>query len=236
MKPYSLQQMPLDERPRERLVRDGADALSSAELLAIILGSGTKSKHVLQLAEELLVAFGSLENLSQATLSELSEIKGIGLIKAIQLQAAFRLGIRASKQAATPRCKIIHPKQAYDLLRYELENEMREHFISVLLDAKSYLIAYEIISIGTLSQTLVHPREVFYPAIRHKAASFLVVHNHPSGDLTPSKEDLHLTDLLIDASVLLGIPLRDHLIISKHGYVSFREQGLSFKTANNSLA
>ncbi len=226
---YSIQQMPPEERPRERLVKSGPESLSSAELIAILLGSGTKSKSVMQLAEELLVAFGSLNKLAQATLAELIEVKGIGLVKAIQLQAAFRLGVKASKQVSTLRYKINHPKQVYTLLKDEIENESREHFIIVLLDSKSYLITHEIISIGTLSQTLVHPREVFYPAIRNKAASLLAVHNHPSGDPTPSKEDLKLTEILVDASHLIGIPLRDHLIIGKDRFISLREQGFSFE-------
>jgi DNA repair protein RadC len=138
------------------------------------------------------------------------------------------LGKRVSKQRISPKYRIEHPSHAYHLLKDELEDEKRELFITILQDIKGYVICHEVISIGSLSETLVHPREVFYPAIRHKAASFLVAHNHPSGDPTPSPRDLELTKILVDASVLLGIPLQDHLIIGQGRYLSLRQQGFAF--------
>jgi DNA repair protein RadC len=162
----------------------------------------------------------------QATLSELLEIKGIGLTKAIQLKAALHLGVRASRQQIKPRYLIEHSSHAYQLVKDILENEKREVFTAIFLDTKGFLITHEVISIGSLSQTLVHPREVFYSAIRHKAASLIVSHNHPSGDSTPSSQDLKLTQTLLEASRLLGIPLKDHLIIGKNTYLSFKDQGL----------
>ena len=228
MTDYSIQDLPEEERPRERLVRSGAESLSTAELIAIILGSGSRSKPILQLAHEIVTRFGGLRHLAEATLKELLDIKGIGLAKAIQLKAAFNLGMRVSQQVITPKYRIEHPAHAYHLLKDELEYEKREIFIVILQDVKGYVICHEIVSIGSLSQTLVHPREVFYPAIRHKAASLIVAHNHPSGDPTPSTQDLELTKVLVHASHLMSIPLYDHLIIGQHRYVSLRQEGFSF--------
>lgn len=220
--------MPEEERPRERLIHSGAESLSTAELIAIILGSGSKTKPILQLAQEVVARFGSLSQLAEATLAELLEIKGIGSAKAIQLKAAFNLGLRASRQAVKAKYRIEHPQHAYHLLKEELENEKREFFVVILQDVKGYVICHEIISIGTLSETIVHPREVFYPAIRHKAASFIIAHNHPSGDPTPSTQDFELTKVLLEASRLMNIPLMDHLIIGYQKYISLRQQGFSF--------
>lgn len=225
---YSIQHLPEEERPRERLMHGGAESLSTTELIAIILGSGSKEKPVLQLAHEVIGRFGGLRALAEATLAELLEIKGIGLAKAIQLKAAFNLGMRASKQAITPKYKIEHPSHAYYLIKEELEHEKREHFVVILQDVKGFVICHEVVSIGSLSQTLVHPREVFYPAVRHKASSLIVAHNHPSGDPTPSPQDYELTKALVEASRLMSIPLHDHLIIGQQGYLSLRQQGFPF--------
>lgn len=222
---YSIYDLPKEERPRERFVRYGSESLSTSELIALILGSGTKSRPVLQLAQEVLVKFGTLQQLAEATLAEILEIKGIGLAKALQLKAALGLGLRASKSPITNKYRIEHPLHAYHLIKDELEAEKREHFVVILQDAKGYVICHEVVSIGTLSQTLVHPREVFYPAIRHKAASMIVAHNHPSGDPTPSPQDIDLTKSLLQASQLIGIPLHDHLIVGRSSYLSMRQMG-----------
>jgi DNA repair protein RadC len=208
-------------------MRFGAESLSAAELIAIILGSGSKTKPILQLAHEIMARFGNLRELAEATLTELLEINGIGLAKAIQLKAAFNLGMRASKQVIRAKYRIEHPSHVYYLLKDELEHEKRELFVVILQDVKGYVICHEVVSIGSLSQTLVHPREVFYPAIRHKAAALIVAHNHPSGDPTPSNEDVELTKVLVEASRLMSIPLHDHLIIGQECYVSLRQQAFS---------
>lgn len=228
MNNYSVQHLPQEDRPRERLVRFGAESLSTAELIAVILGSGTKSQPILQLAHQLVTHFGSLNNLCNATLSELCEIKGIGSAKAIQLKAAFSLGLRASKQTIQPKYRIDHPVHAYNLIKDELEKETRELFLVILQDARGFVICHEVVSIGNLTQTLVHPREVFYPAIRHKAVSLIVAHNHPSGDPTPSPEDFELTKVLVEAGKLIGIRLHDHLIVGNQRYVSLRKEGVVF--------
>lgn len=225
---YSLQQLPLQERPRERLRRYGAEAISSAELIAIILGSGIKGKSVLTLAQELLARFGSLKALSEASLEELCECRGLGKAKASQLKAAFCLGIKATNHPTPPKYRISHPVHAYQLVKEELETEKQELFIVILQDLKGCVICHEIVAIGTLSEVLVHPREVFYPAIRHKAASLILAHNHPSGDPTPSKEDFHLTQNLIAMGKMMDIPVQDHLIIGQACYTSLRQQGVVF--------
>ena len=226
--PYSVQHLPVTERPRERMMRFGPESLSAAELIAIILGSGTKSMPVLQLAQEILIRFGSLSRLADATIEELCQIKGVGLAKAIQLRATFNLGIRASKNAILPKIKIDHPSQVYQLVKDELQHEKREHFIVILLDIKGCVICHQVVAIGTLSNALVHPREVFYPAIRHKAANLILVHNHPSGDLTPSPQDYEVTRQLIEVGQIMGMPISDHLIISERGFLSMRQQGVNF--------
>lgn len=220
---YSIQNLPEQERPRERLLRFGPEALSTAELIAIILGSGTKEKPVLHLAQE--IATQGLAQLSEATISELCQIKGVGEAKAIQLKAALNLGLRASRQTSLPKYLIRTPAHVYHLVKEELEKEKRELFMAILLDVKGCVISTQTISIGTLTSALVHPREVFYPAIRHKAVSIIVVHNHPSGDPTPSEEDYQVTKNLIEVGKLISIPVNDHIIIGNQSFVSIRQKG-----------
>jgi DNA repair protein RadC len=225
---YSILCLPQEERPRERLHRHGAEAMSTAELIAIILGSGMKGKPVLQLAHELVSKFGSLRGLAEATVAELCQVKGLGVAKAIQLKAAFSLGIRLSKQEISPRYRIESPIHAYNLIKDELETEKRELFVVILMDIKGYVIMHQVVSIGSLSQTIVHPREVFYPAIRHKAASLILGHNHPSGDPSPSQEDYEVTEALIKVGKVMSIPVQDHLIIGVGSFVSLKQKGFAF--------
>lgn len=226
---FSIKSMPESERPRERLARQGPDGLSNAELLAILLGSGMRGKSVLQLAQELLIQMGSLDKLSQSSLAELQSIQGLGPAKALQLTALFALARRLSEAPhINLQEPIVHAKQAYHLVRHQLERETRELFIVLLQDVRRRLICTEVIAVGTLSQVAVHPREVFYPAIRHKAASLIVAHNHPSGDPSPSPQDRHLTTTLIETGRLLGIHVTDHLIIGHGTFISLRESGICF--------
>lgn len=226
---YSLHLIPEEERPRERLLRHGPEALTTADLIAIILGSGMKGMSILQIAQEVVIRFGNMQRLADASIEELCTIKGLGRTKALQLKAAFSLGLRLSKQAPTARYRIEHPQHAYYLIKDEIQNERRELFIVILQDAKGCVLCHEVVAIGTLSNALVHPREVFYPAIRHNAASFILVHNHPSGDPTPSPQDFEVTRSLIDASRLMGIPINDHIIVGNPRYVSLRQQGVIFE-------
>jgi len=227
---YKLKELPLSERPRERLMRHGPDTLSSAELIAVILGSGTKGKSVLLLAQELLSHFGSLGNIYEASLEDLCQVKGLGKTKAMQLKAALSLALRIPRENVSLPEKLSSPEKAYLWVRDYIVHEKKEVFGVILLDARGGAFRWEVVSIGTLTQTLAHPREVFYPAIRYLAASLILVHNHPSGDPTPSPEDHHLTRLLITASHALAIPIQDHLIIGKKGYISLKENGFQFST------
>lgn len=226
---FSIKAMPESERPRERLARNGPDGLSDAELLAILLGSGMRGKSVLQLSQELLIQMGSLDKLAAASLSQLQSVQGLGPAKALQLTALFALARRLSKSSLKERQEpILNATQAYVIVRDQLERETRELFVVLLQDVRKRLICTELVAIGTLSQVMVHPREVFHPAIRHKAASMILAHNHPSGDPTPSPQDRHLTTTLIEIGQLLGIPVVDHLVIGHNTFVSLRELGLCF--------
>jgi len=225
---YTIHHLPVDERPRERLMRYGSESISTTELLAIILGSGMRGKTVLQLSQELLSCFGGVKGIAEATVEELCQIKGLGVAKAVQLKAAFSLGIKAAACSESPKFRIDNPIHAYHLVKDELEHEKRELFVVILLDTRGCVICHNVVAIGTLSQALVHPREVFYPAIRHKAASVILAHNHPSGDPTPSKYDIEVTESLVEAGKLIEIPIQDHLIIGRNSYTSLRQKGIQF--------
>lgn len=220
---YSIHQLPEEERPRERLLQHGPEAISSTELIAIILGSGTKGSSVLQISQELLVRFGTLQRFAEASIEELQQIKGLGKAKAIQLKAALNLGLRASRQSIDQKFRIVNPLHAYHYIKDEIENEKRELILVILQDSKGYATSHHTVAVGTLSQALVHPRDVFHPVIRHKASSLVLIHNHPSGDPTPSKEDLNVTKILIEAGRAVDIPVNDHLIIGKGCYTSIRQ-------------
>lgn len=228
MSSYSVLSLPSEERPRERLMKYGAEAMSTSELIAIILGSGSKTIPVLQLSHAIMARFETPRQLAEASLAELAEIKGLGPAKALQLKAAISLGMRALKQSTPPKFRIDNPIHAYNLVKDELQNEKRELFVVILLDTKSCSMGFQTVAIGTLSNTLVHPREVFHPAIRHRAASMILAHNHPSGDPTPSPEDYETTKVLVKAGHIIGIPINDHLIIGANCYLSLRQKGLSF--------
>lgn len=225
---YSIQQLPEMERPREKLARFGSESLSTVELIAVILGSGTKENPVLQLAQQLLMHFGGLKKLSEATVEEICQIKGIGQAKAIQLKAVFGIGAKISQQSIPAKYRIENPVHVFHLLKDEIGNNDQEMFFVILLDTKGFVICHQVVFIGTLTNVLVHPREVFYPAIRHKAASIILAHNHPSGDCTPSPEDIEITKTLIEGGKLIDIQLKDHVIISESSYVSLRQHGIAF--------
>lgn len=217
--------LPFEERPRERLMQYGPDALSLSELIAIVLGSGMQGKSVLDLSQEILSFFGSLEKLLDASISELMQVKGIGRAKAIQLKAVFGIALKCKKPVSEQRFPIDSPLKAYALAQAEIAHIPKEVLFVILRDIRGNLLHYEQISVGTLSQVLVHPREVFFPAVRHKAHSIIIAHNHPSGDPMPSKADLELTRTLLEASRVMSIGLDDHLIVCKDNFVSLKELG-----------
>jgi DNA repair protein RadC len=222
-----LARIPKEERPRERLLRQGTDALSLTELLAICLGSGRRGFSVIRLAEELLARFGTLSDLFNASVQSLMEIKGIGIAKAIQLKAVFALAKRITYLAYRPKYPIYSPDDLYAYIGPKLRDKKQECVAIMLRDAQGNLFHDEILGIGTLTQVIIHPREVFHHALHHRAASLALAHNHPSGDPTPSAADIELTKLLTTSGRLLGIPLDDHLIIGSSSYTSLWKEGLT---------
>lgn len=222
----TLKALPVEERPRERLLRDGIDSLSLSELIAIVLSSGTRGRSVLNVSEELLMRFGSLEYLLDASVVELMEIKGIGLAKAIQLKAVFAIALKCRRPQSLQKYSIQSVEEAYLLAKGEIAHQNQEILLVILRDVRGFLIHKEQVAVGTLSQVLVHPREVFYPAVRYKAHSMILAHNHPSGDPTPSGADIELTKVLIHSGQIMGIEIDDHLIIGRDKCVSLREYGI----------
>lgn len=221
----ALAQIPKEERPRERLLQQGSDALSLIELLAICLGSGRRGVSVIHLAEELLARFGSLSNLFDASVQALIEVKGIGMAKAIQLKATFALAKRINYLAYRPKYPVYSPDDLYAYIGPKLRDKKQECVAIMLRDAQGNLFHDEILGVGTLTQVIIHPREVFHHALHRRAASLALAHNHPSGDPTPSLADIELTKLLTTSGRLLGIPLDDHLIIGSSSYTSLWKEG-----------
>jgi DNA repair protein RadC len=221
-----IREIPNDERPRERLLHYGADALSTAELLAILLRTGTEQRSAVGLADYLLHHFNGLRGVAGATIEEMAQVHGIGPAKAAQIKAAIEFGRRLVAASPEERPKIRSPRDVYNLLGPTLRDERREHFVAVLLDTKGGVMRQRTVSVGDLSSSIVHPREVFAEAIRHSAASLIVAHNHPSGDPTPSPEDAAVTRRLVEAGELLGIEVLDHIVIGDNRWVSLKEKGL----------
>ncbi len=216
-----IKDLPRVDRPREKLLKYGSEKLSTTELLAILLRTGIKGKNVIELSSQILKLFGT-ESLQNITIADLKKIKGLGNVKSAEIVAAIALGKRLVIKRQP--IKAVNPEAVFDALK-DIRMLKKEYFIAFFLDTKNVEIARETISIGTLNASLVHPREVFEPAIRHCAASVIVAHNHPSGDATPSHEDMIITKKLSDAGELLDIHVLDHIIVSAETYVSFKEKG-----------
>ncbi|MGE5508469.1 MAG: RadC family protein [Chitinophagales bacterium] len=215
-----------EERPQERLLRHGAATLTPAELLALLIRTGTPRRSALALAEQVLSQTGGLRRLAATSPHELCRIPGVGPAKASQVLAGLELGRRLMAMAPEERRALRSPGEAAGLVMPEMRFLAQEHFRVLLLDAKNRVIANELVSIGTLNTSLVHPRELFRRAIQASSAAVILVHNHPSGDPTPSAEDLSLTKRLVEAGRLLGIEVLDHLVIGDNRYVSLKERGL----------
>lgn len=212
------------ERPRERFLSVGPAALSSAELLAIILKTGTPQHNILDTCRELMSLHG-LEKLAQLSLRELQEIRGIGPAKAMQIKALFELHNRLHQRRNTKK-KISAARDVYDFMLGRIPDPLREHLFVLLLNTKNLVLRHEQVSVGTLNASLIHPREVFKPAIRESCHAIIVVHNHPSGDVEPSNADKQVTSILQEAGNILQIELLDHVIIGTDTYFSFREHSL----------
>lgn len=222
---FTIHDLPREERPRERLVKLGEQALSAQELLQLILGRGVSGESVVVTAQKIILQFGSLQKLAGASIEELSSIKGIGLAKAAQIKAVFEIGRRLSIQVPPYKSKeLTDPKKAYQLIKGKLKDYTREHFYIIILNSRNWSVAE--VSVGSLNASIVHPREVFAEAIKNKAASVIFVHNHPSGDPEPSEGDLIVTKRLVEAGKILEIEVVDHIIVTNNNFLSFKERRL----------
>lgn len=220
-----VRDLPKEERPREKLIQRGAASLSDTELLAILLRTGTSSVSVLHLAEEVLAKYQDkgLVSIMNISPQEIASVHGVGLAKAATIVAAVELGRRLSAKAAQKLEKIEGPE---DVARYAsplLRFEQKEHFLVMLLDVRNRVLAMPTISIGSLTASVAHPREIFREAIRYCAANMILIHNHPSGDPTPSREDIQITKQMMKAGEIMGIPVLDHIIIAGDGFLSLKE-------------
>src|SRR3954471_15804086 len=230
MPQLKISEMPQDDRPREKLMARGARALTDAELIAILLRTGLPGANAVQVAAQLLERYGSLNGLSRCTVDEIAKIPGIGPAKAVQLVAAFGLGQRLAHETLS-RQKIDAPELVYELLAPEMRILHKESLRVILLDTRYHLLRIEEISIGSVNESIAHPRDVFRPAVIASAYAVIVVHNHPSGDPSPSQADHSLTRRLAEAAELLQIKLLDHIIIGapaegRPSYFSFKEAGV----------
>ena len=217
-----IKDLPKVDRPREKLEKYGPERLSNSELLAILLRTGSEGINVVELANKILKKFSS-DGISKANVKELKNTFGLGSAKACEVVACFELGRRLlqNKQSVL----ILEPKDVWKELK-DIRDNKKEHFVIFYLDSRSQEIKREIISVGSLNANLVHPREVFEPAVRNLAAQFVIAHNHPSGNPEPSKEDLEITQKLVESGKILGIEMVDHIIVSKDSFVSLREKGV----------
>jgi len=230
MSQLKIREMPREERPREKLAAHGATALTDPELIAILLRTGVPGANAIEVARKLLKDYGSLGGLSRCTVDELSTIRGVGFAKAVQLVAAFGLAQRLARETLAKQ-KIDSPELVNELVGPEMRQLRKESLRVILLDTRYHLIRVEEVSIGSVNESIAHPRDVFRPALVASAYAVIVVHNHPSGDASPSQTDHSLTRRLAEAAELLQIKLLDHIIIGapaegSPGYFSFKEAGV----------
>ncbi|MHB8578461.1 MAG: RadC family protein [Ignavibacteriaceae bacterium] len=224
---FTVKELPVDDRPREKLIFRGARNLTDAELLAILLRTGKVGKSVLILAQELLNKHGNLAMLASKSISNLTDTVGIGKDKAATLQAAFEISRRIQSQSKWfSENKITSPKEVADVFIPLLIDELKEKFIVVCLNSANKIIRYEVISVGNLNSSIVHPREIFKVAIENNSASIILIHNHPSGNPEPSNEDVQITKKIVESGKILDIPVFDHIIIAGIGYSSLVEKRL----------
>jgi len=218
----TIKDLPKVERPREKLMQYGPEKLSNSELLAILLRSGKRGENVIELANKILKRF-SKDELPNLTFNDLKDYSGLGPAKACEIVACFELGKRLLKDK---KAEIyLKPKEIWEELK-DLRDHKKEHFVIFYLDSRNQEIKREIISVGSLNANLVHPREVFEPAVKHLAAQIILAHNHPSGDPEPSEDDLEITKRLTESGKILGIEVIDHIIVVKNGFLSFKEKNL----------
>jgi len=223
-----IKELPADERPRERLARAGEGALSTAELLAIILRTGVGGENALALASRLLARYNGLPGLARASFAELQAEKGLGTAKTAQLKAALELGRRLLLASPEDRFIVRSPADVAQLLIAEMAHLEQEHFRALYLDTRNRLLGSDTLYVGSLNTSHIRVCEVFREAVKRNCAALIVAHNHPSGDPTPSPEDIEVTRQLVAAGNLLGIEVLDHLIVGQQRFVSLRERGLGF--------
>lgn len=224
---FTVRDLPLSERPRERLLNLGSEALSAQEILALILGRGVRGESVIVTSQKLISRFGNLKGIANASIEELREVDGIGLAKAAQIKAALELSKRLEADSADgPMPVLKSPEDVAAAVRSRVKGKKKEHFMVLCLDTRNRLIDCRTVSIGSLDTSVVHPREVFKEALYCSAASVIFVHNHPSGDPEPSKEDIELTRRLVKAGEIIGIEVLDHVIVCDSDCLSLKARSL----------
>ena len=233
---YSVNDLPKSEQPRERLVNHGVRNLSSSELLSLVLSTGIKGEPVLMLSQKIILHFGSLKGILEASYEDLKNVKGLGEAKAAKLIAGFEIAKRALREISENEAERINerkkfssvtsPDEIFRILNSRVSSYSKEHFYVISLDTRNNFIGIDEISIGTLTASLVHPRETFESAIKRHAAHIIVAHNHPSGETDPSEDDLKITKRLVEAGKIMGINVLDHIIFTESTYMSFKEKNL----------
>ncbi len=223
--PLLIRDYPEDERPRERLIKGGPEILSNQELLAIILRTGTKQESVLELSHRIIQHFEGLRLLKDASVEELTSLNGVGPAKAVQLIAAIELGRRVSRLQQEERYTVRSPEDGANYVMEDMRFLSQEHFVCLYLNTKNQVLHRQTVFVGSLNASIVHPREVFREAFRRSAASLICFHNHPSGDPTPSREDIEVTKRLTECGKMIGIDVLDHIIIGDQKFISLKEKG-----------
>lgn len=218
---YLIKEIPLDQRPRERLIKDGIKALSDEELIAILIRSGYKNNNAKNLAQNILIKLGDITNFNETSINYLANIKGIGPAKAATLMAALEFSKRVLKTQIVNQPILNNPKLIYNMYHDQFVNDKQEKLMAIFLDTKKRLITAKVIFMGTINSSVVHPREVFKEAIKNSAVSIILVHNHPSGDIQPSTVDDIFTNNMIKTGEIIGIKISDHIIIGKNQYYSY---------------
>lgn len=222
-----LKELPVNELPRERLINYGVESLTNEELLSIILRTGTKNISVKEVSNNILTSISNINELNDIELNELSKIKGVGIVKAVTLKASIELGKRVSNIEISNLMKLNNSDIVHDTFKSLFIGLKQEKLLAIYLDNKKRLISYKIITIGTKDETMFHPRDIIYNAIKCNASGIIIIHNHPSGDITPSKADIKMTNNLIESCDIVGIPILDHLITNTKNYYSFFKEMMS---------